>query len=102
MEKAISRKKNKLGKQTVKTDLLIKSRTMASTIQENTKTKVGKVDESLISSEERLKMIAEAAYYRAEERGFDGENIENDWLETEKIIDERLAKAAKTTVESLM
>ena len=51
--------------------------------------------ESLISQEERLSMISEAAYYRAEQRGFRHGEHENDWLEAEKIDDDMLNNAAK-------
>jgi len=40
-----------------------------------------------ISDELRLSMIAEAAYYRAAKRGFDGSNEEEDWLVAEAEID---------------
>jgi len=35
-------------------------------------------------------MIAETAYYRAEQRGFQGGSPEQDWLESEAEIDRRL------------
>ena len=38
--------------------------------------------------EERYHMIAEAAYYRAEHRGFQSGNPEQDWLEAENEIDQ--------------
>ena len=36
---------------------------------------------------ERHRMIAEAAYYRAEHRGFQDGSSEHDWLEAERDID---------------
>ena len=45
-----------------------------------------------VSAEERYSMIAEAAYYRAEQRGFQVAGPVTDWLAAEKEIDERLAK----------
>jgi hypothetical protein len=36
---------------------------------------------------ERRRMIAEAAYYRAEHRGFRDGSAEHDWLEAERYID---------------
>lgn len=42
------------------------------------------------SPEQRYQMIAEAAYFRAEKRGFLGGNVEQDWLEAEKEIDKVL------------
>lgn len=46
-----------------------------------------------VSAEERYSMIAEAAYYRAEQRGFQDEGPVADWLAAEKEIDKRLAKS---------
>ena len=41
---------------------------------------------------ERMKMIAEAAYYLAEKRGFSGGNELTDWVAAEKQVDSLLAK----------
>ena len=47
-----------------------------------------------VTPEERHQLIAEAAYYRAERRGFaPGAELE-DWLEAEAEINRRLAEAA--------
>ena len=43
-----------------------------------------------ITSEERQQMIAEAAYFRAMERGFSGGNSLDDWLAAEKEINRLL------------
>ena len=40
-----------------------------------------------VTPEQRYKMIAEAAYFRAEKRGFVGGNVANDWLDAEAEID---------------
>lgn len=40
-----------------------------------------------ISSEERHRMIAEAAYCLAEQRGFQGGSPEQDWLEAEAQVE---------------
>ena len=42
-----------------------------------------------ISREERLRMIEEAAYYRAERRGFNGGNEMQDWLDAESEINSK-------------
>lgn len=42
---------------------------------------------------DRNLMIAEAAYYRAEQRGFTPEQETEDWLEAEKQIEEMLTAA---------
>ena len=49
-----------------------------------------KSKKSIVTPEERLKMIAEAAYYRAERVGFDGSDAHRDWLESEEEINEML------------
>lgn len=43
-----------------------------------------------ISTEERRAMIAMAAYYRAERRGFTGDSPEADWLQSEAEVDSAL------------
>lgn len=43
-----------------------------------------------ITSEERHRLIAQAAYLRAEKRGFQNGDPEQDWLEAEKEIDAAL------------
>lgn len=47
----------------------------------------------VLSPEERQRMIAEAAYYRALQRGFSGGDSVEDWLAAEREIDERLMRA---------
>jgi hypothetical protein len=47
-----------------------------------------------VSAGERDKMIREAAYLRAEQRGFSSGSDYDDWLYAEKQIDEQLAKSA--------
>lgn len=42
-----------------------------------------------ISREERLRMIEEAAYYRAEQRGFNGGSEMQDWLDAESEINSK-------------
>ena len=46
-----------------------------------------------INPEQRIAMIREAAYYKAEKRGFAVGNDAQDWAEAEREIDELLAKA---------
>jgi hypothetical protein len=53
----------------------------------------GKVSKTpTVSSQERYSMIAEAAYFRAAERNFQGGDPVEDWLAAEKEIDEKIAK----------
>lgn len=53
-------------------------------------TKAGKQNSGGLWQEIRRQMIAEAAYYRAEHRGFMAGGDLGDWLEAEKEIDRRL------------
>ena len=45
-----------------------------------------------VTPEERWNLIALAAYYRAEKRGFVGGNTEQDWWEAEAEVDAELAR----------
>jgi len=55
-----------------------------------------------ISPEERRRMIAEAAYYRALRRGFHGGDPVTDWLAAEREINERLMRASGQQREAAM
>jgi hypothetical protein len=44
-----------------------------------------------VSAEERYRMIQEAAYHRAEQRGFQGGDPHEDWVAAEAEIDAMLA-----------
>lgn len=46
-----------------------------------------------VSADERERMIAEAAYFRAQQRGFTGDPLE-DWLSAEAEVDRRLRNGA--------
>ncbi len=46
-----------------------------------------------VTTERRLEMIREAAYYKAEKRNFEGGSEADDWAAAEREIDELLAKA---------
>jgi len=50
-----------------------------------------------VSPEQRWKMVAEAAYYKAEKRGFQGGDSARDWLEAEAEIDAQLAPRKRKT-----
>ena len=49
-----------------------------------------KAPASKITEEERLRMIAEAAYHRAQARGFTEGNPDEDWLAAEAEVDAKL------------
>jgi len=56
--------------------------------------------ESEIDPEERQQMIAEAAYYRSEERGFRPGFEWDDWIAAESYVDAQLIKEAKEEAEA--
>lgn len=49
--------------------------------------------EKAVAGEDRYRMIAEAAYYRAENRGFMPGSELDDWLAAEIEVDELLAES---------
>jgi hypothetical protein len=67
-----------------------KERTMSDTKQrqsgESAKTTTGKTSGQTVSDTERERMIAEAAYFRAMNRGFQGGDPADDWLMAEREI----------------
>ena len=52
---------------------------------------------SFVGPEQRLALIAEAAYFRAERRGFAPGHDAADWLAAESEVDARLLHGAKST-----
>lgn len=57
------------------------------------------VDETMNATvlDEREQMIAEAAYFRAEQRGFQGGDPQQDWIMAEKEIDTQLTQQGEST-----
>ncbi len=53
-----------------------------------------------VSPDERRRMIAEAAYYRALRRGFHGGDPVTDWLAAEREVNERLMHSSGARHES--
>ena len=53
-----------------------------------------------MAPEERTRMIAELAYFKAERRGFLGGNPEQDWYDAERETDELLAEPARRRARS--
>lgn len=52
-----------------------------------------KTSQNLFSQRDRYEMIAKMAYFRAEKRGFEPGWEQEDWYESEKLVDEMLSKA---------
>lgn len=46
-----------------------------------------KTVKAIISGAQRRQLISEAAYFKAEQRGFEGDDAIRDWLEAEAHID---------------
>jgi len=46
-----------------------------------------------VAPDQRMKMVAEAAYYLAEQRGFSEGNAEKDWITAETQIDQLLSSS---------
>lgn len=55
----------------------------------------GSLDDS-VTAEERHRMIAEAAYYRALQRGFAGGSAEDDWAQAEREINTTLLRPSSS------
>jgi hypothetical protein len=67
--------------------------TRKKTAKKSTGTRRSRMAESelVISADERRQWIAEAAYLRAEARGFVGGDTTRDWLEAESEVDARIS-----------
>ena len=59
-----------------------------------TRPKAEKVVASFVGPEQRAALIAEAAYYRAEKRGFAPGHETEDWLSAEAEVDARMLQSA--------
>ena len=58
--------------------------------------------QTVITPEERRRMIAEAAYFRADQRNFIGGNPEQDWLDAEVEIDKLINRQFRRSQEKPM
>jgi hypothetical protein len=75
-----------------------KSTSREGTAQRKTSGKSAEPVESIGNGADRQEMIAVAAYYRAEHRGFDGGDPVADWLDAEAEIDAALNSAHEVVV----
>lgn len=64
------------------------------TERKKTSSKAGGRQGGAVAEVPRHEMIAAAAYFRAEQRGFVGGDSLDDWLAAEAEIDERLRQAS--------
>jgi hypothetical protein len=60
------------------------------------KVAIARESELRLSEDERRRMVAEAAYYRAERRGFAAGGEVEDWLTAEREVNQRLAVHSAT------
>lgn len=80
----------KAGKKTAKTAAKT-AKTTAKSTKRKSKSQPKPVE---LSPELRHEMIREAAYYRAERRGFQGGDAVSDWLSSEQEVDSALSMGA--------
>lgn len=90
----ITKKRSKKNLET-NTAKSTKTTTKAKTKTTSSNTTAKKAKTSLqanaLTDDRRRQMIATAAYYRAERRGFNGGNPEEDWLMAESEVDSQLS-----------
>jgi Protein of unknown function (DUF2934) len=86
-EKKLSTKSN--GK---KPSVTVGRKTITKTTKPTSPSEQAKPPSQTVTQEERWRMVAEAAYLRAEKRGFSGGNPTDDWLAAEAEVDTMLAK----------
>ncbi len=89
-KKKTETKKPAKKKVTTKTAVKPKQTTAKKVAKKSITTSKPQTSSISISSEERWKMIAIAAYHRAEKRGFAPGSELQDWAEAEKEVDELL------------
>jgi len=80
--------KKKVAKKKVAKKGAVKRKVSASNMQPATSTAAV----NQINPRDRYEMIAKMAYFRAEKRGFEPGWEQDDWLESERLIDEMLSK----------
>lgn len=87
---------DKPSKRKTTTDKAKAAKTTKAPAKRTTKSnKTRKTTSPEVTPEQRHQLIAEAAYLRAEARGFGGEDPISDWLAAEQEIDGRLAEQAQ-------
>jgi hypothetical protein len=59
-------------------------------------------DKTATAAEERHRLIAETAYFLAQERGFTGGDPVSDWIEAERRVDRQLSALATARVLELL
>lgn len=87
---AVSTKEKPAKKVTKKTTAKPKETTEKKVAKKSTTTSKPQTSSISITSDERWKMIAIAAYHKAEQRGFAPGSELQDWAEAEKEVDELL------------
>jgi Protein of unknown function (DUF2934) len=81
----------------------VRSSTTRTTVAKKVTAKPKKSEKKTpVTPEQRYQMIAEAAYFRAEKRGFVGGDVSQDWLEAEAEIDSILKKPSKSGKKSML
>jgi len=73
---------------------------MAKQVKSEAKVSASSSPAPRVSAEERQRMIAEAAYFRAQQRGFAGGDSLDDWLAAERQIDQASSSAGPQKKET--
>lgn len=90
--KKTATKKKTAKKAASKTEATKKKVAKKKTVSKKASSKTNEPTDLNLSPEERWRMIAIAAYHRAEKRGFAGGHELEDWTEAEREIDKLLFK----------
>lgn len=78
-----------MAKSTTKT-----AKSVEKTAKSTKRTTKAKLVSTGITPDQRSQMIAEAAYFNAEKRGFDPNGQVDDWLQAETMVDEMISQSA--------
>ena len=65
--------------------------------RKNTSSTTNSSSLNAIPGEDKARLVAEAAYFRALNRGFENGSPENDWLAAEQEVDAMLAQIRQAT-----
>jgi len=95
-----ARQRTSKAKKTASTRAASSSKTQASSKEKVVYKKSAAVEDATVTTamtmDQRRDLIAQAAYLRAEKRGFNGGDPVEDWLAAEKEVDTKLASEHKT------
>ena len=91
-KKTVARKKTSAKRQPPPQSATASKKVVAKKTRQASKESITDAVREVYTREQRHKMIANMAYFLAEKRGFAPGNSDEDWLQSEKIIDDLLKK----------